>query len=206
MLPVTVANEMNLSHAHKLLLADPSSAVRISFRKWWKALRPKEAKEKPRKLVRDRHLTCAQRENISTGLRDSVTGPVSMTATASDREAVSYEGEIASVLEDTGFKVEIDNQTEKSPGEKMSPGVEMTIADKTIRPRHAFRIVHAFRRAGVAIATRINARRQRRNTLYITVGPNGTPPIQTGADVEIEADIDPAREMENQIRAWPTAP
>jgi hypothetical protein len=185
---------MNLSYVHKLLLAaDPFSAIRASFRRWRKKLPAKDGKKKPRKLFRDRHLTCAQRENISIGLQDSVTGPVSITATASDREAVAYEGEIASVLEDTGFKVEVDNPKEKSPVEITPPGVEMTIADNTIRPRHAFGIMHAFRRAGVAIVTRINARRQKKNTLYITVGPNGPsalvpPPIQIAADMAIEVD------------------
>ena len=52
-------------------------------------------------------------------------------------------------------------------------GVEMTVKDETIRPVHAYRIVRAFRAAGVAIATRINAKRRSNGTLYITVGANG---------------------------------
>lgn len=94
-----------------------------------------------------------------------------MTAAASDAEAVSYENEIASVLEDTGFKVEIDNPKKKADQQEIPAGVEMTIADQTVRPRHASRVVEVFRRAGIAIATTINARRRKNNTLYITVGP-----------------------------------
>jgi hypothetical protein len=100
-----------------------------------------------------------------------------MKAAPSDREAVCYEGEIANVLEDTGFKVEIDNAERKSPERKTPAGLEMTIADKTIRPMHASPIVHAFRRAGIAIATRINARRRQNDTLYITVGRNDGPAV-----------------------------
>ena len=59
----------------------------------------------------------------------------------------------------------------------MPAGVEMTVKDKTVRPIHAYRIVSAFRRAGVAIATRINAGRRKNDTLYITVGPNGAPAL-----------------------------
>jgi hypothetical protein len=118
-----------------------------------------------------------QRKDISTGLQDSMTGPVSMTAAASDREAVCYEGEIANVLEDKGFSVEIDNTKRKSPEQKIPKGVEMTVADKTIRPIHAYWIVRAFRHAGVEIATRINARRRKNNTLYITVGSNRAPAL-----------------------------
>jgi hypothetical protein len=102
-----------------------------------------------------------------------MTGPVSITAAASDREAVCYEGEIANVLEDTGFKVEIDNTKRKAPEREIPTGVEMTVKDETIRPVHAYRIVRAFRHAGIVIATRINARRRKNDTLYITVGPNG---------------------------------
>ena len=67
----------------------------------------------------ERHLTVEQREDISAGLQDSATGPVSMTAAASDKEAVCYQGEIASVLEDMGCEVEIDNAKEKGacPGD-----------------------------------------------------------------------------------------
>ena len=103
-----------------------------------------------------------------------------MTAAASDKEAVCYEGEIASVLEDTGCKVEIDNAERKAPEQETLKGVEMTIAEATVRPIHASRIVRAFRHAGVAIATRINARRRKNDTLYITVGPNDAPSTKAG--------------------------
>ena len=92
---------MNLSNVHKLLLAaDPFSAIGTNFRGWGKKLHAKEGKKKRRKLLRGRHLTVVQREDISTGLQESMesmTGPVSITAAASDREAVGYEGEIANV-------------------------------------------------------------------------------------------------------------
>jgi hypothetical protein len=109
-----------------------------------------------------------------------------MTAAASDKEAVRYEDEIANVLEETGFKVEIDNTKRKSPEQEIPRGVEMTVKDETIRPVHANRIVRAFRGAGVAIATRINARRRKNDTLYITVGPKDStalvaPTISTAA-------------------------
>ena len=165
-------NEMILSYAHKLWLAvDPISVIRADFREW-REPRGGDGKKK-RKLSRDRHLTCRQRADISTGLQDSVTGPVSMIAAASDKEAVCYESEIASVLEDTGFNVEIHNPKRKAVEQEIPAGVEMTIADQTVRPRHAHRIADVFRRAGIAIATRINARRQKNNTLYITVGAKG---------------------------------
>ena len=167
---------MNLSSLHKLLLAaDPFAALQTTFRGWRKKLREKKEKAKPRKVVRGRHLTVQQREDISTGLQDSVTGPISITATASDREAVCYEGEIANVLEDTGFKVEIDNAEKENPEPEIPTGVEMTVKDQTVRPVHAYRIVHAFQRAGVTIATKINGSRKNNNTLYITVGPNNSP-------------------------------
>jgi hypothetical protein len=127
----------------------------------------------------DRHLTPEQREEIAVSLQDSAKGQVSMTASASDQEAVSFEGEIAEVLEDSGFDVEIDNVKGKSP-EEAPPGVQATIADQTIRPRHAYRIVQAFRRVGIAIATRINEKRRGKNTLYIAVGPNDTEPAASG--------------------------
>lgn len=98
-----------------------------------------------------------------------------MTAAASDKEAVCYEGEIADVLKDMGCEVEIDNTKTKAPVEGIPIGVEMTIKEETVRPIHASRIVSAFRRAGVVIATRINARRRKNDTLYITVGPTETP-------------------------------
>ena len=161
---------MILSYAHKLWLAvDPISVIGADFRAW-RELRGRDG-EKKRKLSRDRHLTCKQREDISTGLQDSVTGPVSMIAAASDKEAVCYESEIASVLEDTGFNVEIHNPKRKAAEQEIPTGVEMTIADQTVRPRHAHRIADVFRRAGIVIVTKINARRRRNNTLYISVGP-----------------------------------
>ena len=106
-----------------------------------------------------------------------------MTAAASDKEAVCYEGEIANVLEDMGFEVEIDNAKRKSPAQEIPTGVEMTVKEETVRPIHAYRIVRAFRRAGVAIATRINGKRRKNNTLYITVGTDDAPgfvPLITG--------------------------
>jgi translation initiation factor IF-1 len=110
-------------------------------------------------------------------------GPVSITAAASDREAVCYEGEIANVLEDTGFKVEIDNAKANPSAQQVPTGIEMTVKEETVRPIHAYRIVRAFRSAGVAIATRINGKQRKNNTLYITVGPNAAPglvPLTTG--------------------------
>jgi hypothetical protein len=131
--------------------------------------------KKQQKLTSGRHLTLEQREDISAGLQDSMAGPVSMTAAASDNEAVCYQGEIASVLEDMGCEVEIDNAKKKPPAQEIPTGVEMTIKEETVRPIHASRIVRAFRRAGVVIATKINARRRQNDTLYITVGPNDVP-------------------------------
>ena len=148
--------------------------VGTNIRSRKKTLRATDGKKK---LVPGRHLTLEQREDISTDLQDSATGAVSMTAAASDKEAVGFAGEIASVLEDSGFKVKIDNAKRRSPEQKIPTGVEMTISDETIRPKHAYRIVQAFRRAGVAIATRINVRRRKNNTLYITVGPNDAPAL-----------------------------
>lgn len=129
----------------------------------------------------DRHLTSEQRENISAHLQGSTTGPVLLTAVASDKEAVCYQGEIASVLEDVGCEVKIDNAKEKASVPEIPKGVEMTIKERTVRPIHAHRIIGAFRRAGVAIAARINARRRKNNTVYIAVGPNDgqTPTPQT---------------------------
>jgi hypothetical protein len=146
--------------------------VGTNFASRKKTLRATDGKKEQKKLLPGRHLTSEQREDISTDLQDSITGAVSMTAAASDKEAVGFAGEMASVLEDSGFKVKIDNAKRRSPEQKIPAGVEMTISDETIRPRHAYRIVQAFRRAGVAIATRINARRRKNNTLYITVGSN----------------------------------
>jgi hypothetical protein len=128
-------------------------------------------------LTSQRHLTAKQREGISAGLQDSTTGPVSMTTAASDKEAVCYQGEIASVLEDIGCDVEIDNVKTKASAEEIPTGVEMTIKEETVRPIHASRIVRAFRRAGVLIETKINAGRQNNDTLYITIGSNDGPAL-----------------------------
>jgi hypothetical protein len=131
-----------------------------------------------------RHLTSDQREDILGDLAGATAGPpVSMVAEASDKEAIGYEGEIASVLEDMGCKVEIDNVKADTPAEAIPTGVEMTIKEETVRPIHANRIMGAFRRAGVAIATRINAGRGKNNTLYITVGANDPPPELPGKPV-----------------------
>lgn len=127
-------------------------------------------------LTDGRHLTPNQREEISAGLQDSTTGPVSITAPASDKEAVGYQGEIASVLKDMGCVVKIDNARTETTAAEIPTGVEMTIKEETVRPVHASRIVRAFRRAGVVIATRVNARRRKNDTLYITVGANDSPP------------------------------
>lgn len=175
---------MKLSYVQKLLLAaDPFSAARTNFRGWKTKLKAKSGTPKLRELSRGRHLTMEQREDIVTELQDSMIGPVSITAAASDREAVCYEAEIANVLEDTGFKVEIDNSKRKPSEQEIPTGIEMTVKEETVRPIHAYRIVRAFRRAGVAIATRINGSRRKNNTLYITVGPDdarGIVPFTTG--------------------------
>lgn len=97
-----------------------------------------------------------------------------MTAPSSDKEAVNYEGEIASVLQDAGCEVEIDNAKKNGSPRQIPAGVEMTIKEETVRPMHASRIARVFRRAGVVIATKINARRRNNDTLYITVGANDT--------------------------------
>jgi hypothetical protein len=131
--------------------------------------------KKGQELTGERHLSSEQRADISAGLQDSMTGPVSITAAAADKEAVCYQGEIASVLENIGCEVEIDNTRGKTSVQEMPKGVEMTIKEETVRPIHASRILRAFRRAGVAIATRINAKRRKNDTLYITVGPNDAP-------------------------------
>jgi hypothetical protein len=174
---------MKLSYVQKLLLAaDPFSAVRTNYRVWRRKRKAKGGTPKLRSPSHERHLTSEQRKDISTELQYSTTGPVSMTAAASDGEAVGYEGEIANVLEGTGFKVDIDNANGK-PARPVPPGVEMTVKEQTVRPVHAYRIVRAFRSAGVSIATRINGKRQKNDTLYITVGPDDAPalvPITTG--------------------------
>jgi hypothetical protein len=175
---------MKLSYVHKLLLAaDPFSAARTNFRVWRTKHKAKSDTTKAHTLSHERHLTAGQRKDISTELKYSTIGPVSMTAAASDQEAVGYEGEIANVLEGTGFPVEIDNAKSKPSAQQLPSGVEMTVKEKTVRPVHAYRIVRAFRSAGVAIATRINGKRGKNNTLYITVGPDDAPglvPLITG--------------------------
>jgi hypothetical protein len=164
---------MKPSYVQRLLLAaDPFSAIRKTFGGWKKSLHAKDAKPRSRA----RHLTCKQREDIADGLQDSAVGPVSMTAAESNKEAVNYEAEIANVLEETGFEIEIDNAPVKKPDQEIAPGVEMIVKDQTIRPVHAFGIVQAFRRAGITIATRISASRQKNDTLYITVGSKEASP------------------------------
>lgn len=96
-----------------------------------------------------------------------------MTASPTDQEAVGYEREIAHVLWETGFKVEIDNTQEEA--QELPAGVEMTIKDGTIRPVHAYPIFRAFRSVGIAIATRINRKRRKNTTVYLTVGPKDAP-------------------------------
>jgi hypothetical protein len=151
----------------------------------------------------DRHITLDQREEISEHLKDSTLGPISMTATASDREAVGYEREIASVLEDTGFKVDIVNIKGRSAAEEIPAGVEMTVADQTIRLRHAYRILHAFRRAGIALVTRINAKRRRKDTLYITVGPNDAPDsVAATAEGRWQSPAILLTKWKTKVRAW----
>lgn len=133
--------------------------------------------EQPPESLNARHLTSDQREDILGDLEGSTAGPpVTMVAAASDEEAVGYQGEIASVLQDMGCEVEIDNVKTNTSAQAIPTGVEMTIKEETIRPIHANRIMGAFRRAGVAIVTRINPRRRKNNTLYITVGANDAPP------------------------------
>jgi hypothetical protein len=167
---------MNLSDVQKLLVtADPFTAVRRSFQGW----------KKKQRVSRGRHLTVKQREEISGDLKDAAIGPVSMRADSSDREAVCYLGEIENVLKDAGFEVEVDNAKRKPLENQIPTGLEMTVKDATVRPIHAYRIVAAFRHAGVVIATRINKRRKQNNTLYVNVGSNeapvvGPPVIPTG--------------------------
>jgi hypothetical protein len=175
---------MNLSYVQKLLIAaDPFSAARTNFRAWRTKHKAKGGTPKLGRLSHERHLTVEQRKDISTELQYSTIGPVSITAAASDREAVGYESEIANLLENMGFKVEIDNAKRKPSAQQIPMGLEMTVKEKAIRPIHAYRIVRAFRSAGVAIATRINGRRLKNDTLYITVGPDDAPglvPLITG--------------------------
>ncbi len=150
--------------------------------------------------LRPRHLTAEQREDISASLEDSTAGTVAMTAVASDREAVCYQGEIASVLGDSGFTVEIDNAKGNALEEKIPPGVQATIADNTFRPTHAYRIVDAFRRAGLAIKTRISGKRKKRNTLYIAVGSNDTP-VEGPATIST-ASMWQSKSMASMLAKW----
>jgi hypothetical protein len=91
---------MNLSYVQKVLIAaDPFSAARTDFRGWKRKIKATGGTPELRKLLRGRHLTVGQREDISTELQDSMEGPVSITAAASDREAICYQGEIANVVE-----------------------------------------------------------------------------------------------------------
>ena len=114
---------MNLSYVQKLLIAaDPFSATRTNFRAWRTNRKAKRRTPEPGRLPHERHLTVEQRKDISTELQYSTTGPVSITAAASDREAVSYEGEIANLLEDMGFPVEIDNAKRKPPAQQLPCG------------------------------------------------------------------------------------
>ena len=142
-----------------------------------------------------RHLTPEQCDDIAASLKDSAKGQVSMTAAPSDEEAVCYQGEIAAVLEDSGFNVEIDNAKRTLSGGETPRGVEATIADETVRPSHAIRVVQALRRVGVAVATRINATRRGKDTLYLAVGPNDTPPTRSSW---------PSKSMKAVIAKWKT--
>lgn len=120
----------------------------------------------------DRHLTPKQKSDISTDMHGTTDGPpVIISAAPSDKEAVSYEGELADAFADIGCDVEIDNAKENALASQTPQGVEVTIKETTIRPIHSSRIVSAFRRAGVAIKTRINGSRKSRTTLYVAVGP-----------------------------------
>ena len=120
----------------------------------------------------DRHLSPKQQSDISTAMHGATDGPpVVITAAPSDREAVCYEGELADAFVDMGCDVEIDNAKEKALAPQIPEGIEVTIKETTVRPIHSSRIVSAFRRAGVAIKTRINGSRKSKTTLYVTVGP-----------------------------------
>jgi hypothetical protein len=135
-------------------------------------LRSDSGMEEEQEASNARHLTGDQREDILADLEGATAGPpVSMVAVASDKEAVGYQGEIASVLQEMGCKVEIDNVQENTPAAAIPRGVEMTIKEETVRPIPANRILGAFRRAGVAIVTKINVLLRKTTSLYVTVGP-----------------------------------
>jgi hypothetical protein len=120
----------------------------------------------------DRHLTSKQKSDISTDMHGATDGPpVIMAAAPSDKEAVCYEGELAGALVDMGCDVEIDNAKKSAFAPQTPKGVEVTVKETTVRPIHSSRIVSAFRRAGVAIRTRIKGSRKSSTTLYVTVGP-----------------------------------
>jgi hypothetical protein len=191
---------MKLSYVQTLLLmADPFSAFRKTFRGWKKDLHAADGKPK---RSRARHLTGKQREDIADGLQDSVIGPVSMTAAASDKEAVNYQGEIANVLEETGFAIEIDNTVVEKSDPAIAAGVEMIVKDQTIRPAHAFRIVQAFRRAGITIATRVSSLRRKNNTLYITIGAKDVSPAAGVPLTALTAAAWQARSMALVLGKW----
>lgn len=118
----------------------------------------------------DRSLSREQRTEIIATLEQSPKGPVVLETAQTDSEAVQFEGQISEALAESGFEVKIANALETHRVGQPS-GVILTIANDTLRPRHAGRILRAFRRAGLAIATRINPRRRKKDALYITVGP-----------------------------------
>jgi hypothetical protein len=120
----------------------------------------------------DRHLSPEQQSDIATAMHGATDGPpVVMTAAPLDKEAVCYERELADAFTDMGCDVEIDNSKEKTRASQIPEGIEVTIKETTVRPIHSSRIVSAFRRAGVAIKTRINGSRKSKTTLYVAVGP-----------------------------------
>jgi hypothetical protein len=120
----------------------------------------------------DRHLTQKQKSDISADMHGATDGPpVIMAAAPSDKEAVCYQGELAGAFVDMGCDVEIDNAKNNALATPTPKGVEVTMKETTVRPIHSSRIVSAFRRAGVAIKTRINGSHKSRTTLYVGVGP-----------------------------------
>ena len=81
------------------------------------------------------------RLNFVSRFQEKFSQSESITAAAADKEAVCYQGEIASVLENIGCEVEIDNTRGKTSVQEIPKGVEMTIKEATV---HASRIVRAF--------------------------------------------------------------
>ncbi|MDQ2659907.1 MAG: hypothetical protein M3Y03_05755 [Verrucomicrobiota bacterium] len=128
----------------------------------------------PQEFPPGRHLTPKQQGEIAVDLQGATAGPISFTAASADSEAVCYEVEIANVLQKAGCEVEIHNAS-VAVGDEISPGLELTIKEETVRPIHASRVVSAFRRAGMALTMRINQRRQNNDTVYINVGANDAP-------------------------------